>query len=57
MKKLELYKILIDDKEVFTGLGQSEYFSIMEDYALEFYQTGSPHPDTIKTEIYLEENG
>ena len=57
MKKLELYKITIDGKEVFTALGQSEYFNIMEDLALEFYQTGSPHPATIKTETYLEDNG
>ena len=57
MKKLELYKITIDGKEVFTALGQSEYFNIMEDLALEFYQTASPHPDTIKTETYLEDNG
>ena len=55
MKKQELYKILIDGREVFTALGQGEYFSRMEDYALEFYQTGSPHPDDIKTETYLEE--
>ena len=54
MRKLELYKILIDDKEVFTGLGQGEYFAIMEDYALEFYQTGSPHPDSIQTITYTE---
>jgi len=57
MKKQELYKVTINGKEVFTALGQTEYFQIMEDLALEFYQTGSPHPDTIKTEIYLEENG
>ena len=56
MKKQELYKILIDGREVFTALGQGEYFSRMEDYALEFYQTGSPHPDNIKTEIYTEDN-
>ena len=52
MKKPELYKIIIDGKEVFTGLGQIEYFHRMEDFALEYYQTGSPHHDTIKTEIY-----
>ena len=55
MKKPELYRILIDGKEVYTALGQGEYFNIMEDYALEFYQTGSPHPDSLRTEIYLED--
>ena len=54
MKRQELYKILINDEEVFTALGQGEYFRIMEDYALEFYQTGTPHPDTIKTITYME---
>ena len=55
MKKPELYKIFIDGKEVYTALGQGEYFNIMEDFALEFYQTGSPTPDSIKTEIYIND--
>tara|TARA_B100000287_G_scaffold432526_1_gene492067 strand:- start:1479 stop:1655 length:177 start_codon:yes stop_codon:yes gene_type:complete len=55
MKKQELYNIIIGDKEVYTGLNQYEYFQRMEDYALEYYQTGSPHPDKIKTETYLED--
>ena len=55
MKKHELYNIIIGDKEVYTGLNQYEYFQRMEDYALEYYQTGSPHPDKIKTETYLED--
>tara|TARA_B100001250_G_C19234799_1_gene543861 strand:- start:58 stop:234 length:177 start_codon:yes stop_codon:yes gene_type:complete len=55
MKKRELYRIIIDGKEVFTALGQGEYFNRMEDYALEFYQTGAPHPDSIKTEMYTED--
>ncbi len=57
MKKRELYNILIDNKEVFTALGQGEYFNTMEDLSIQYYQTGSPHPDTIKTETYLEEDG
>ena len=56
MKKLELYKVTIDGKEVFSGLTQMEYFNIMDNLSIEYYQTGSPHPDTIKIEIYLEEN-
>ena len=56
MKKQELYKITIDGKEVFSSLTQTEYFNIMENLSIEYYQTGSPHPDTIKIEIYLEEN-
>ena len=56
MKKLELYRILIDGKEVYTALTQGEYFNRMEDLSIEFYQTGAPHPDTVKTEIYTEDN-
>lgn len=56
MKKLELYKVTIDGKEVFSGLTQTEYFNIMDNLSIEYYQRGSPHPDTIKTEIYSEEN-
>ena len=55
MKRPELYKILIDNKEVYGSLTELEYFERMEDYALEFYQTGSPHPDSIKTITYTEE--
>ena len=55
MRKQELYKVFINGKEAYTALTQGEYFDIMDDLSLEFYQTGSPHPDDIKTEIYLEE--
>ena len=57
MKRPELYKILIDNKEVYGSLTELEYFERMEDYALEFYQTGSPTSDQLKTETYLEEDG
>ena len=59
MKNHELsdrYTIFREGKEVFSGLTQMEYFNIMDNQSIEYYQTGSPHPDTIKTEIYLEEN-
>ena len=36
MKKRELYKIIIDGKELFSGLTQMEYGDRMEDYALEW---------------------
>lgn len=55
MKRQELYRIIVDGKELFTALGQGEYFNRIEDLSLEYYQTGSPHPDTIKTETYLED--
>jgi hypothetical protein len=54
MKRPELYKILINNKEVYGSLTELEYLDLMENYALEYYQTGSPHPDSIKTIKYKE---
>ena len=54
MRKQELYKVFINGKEAYTALTQGEYFAIMDDLSLEFYQTGSPHPDDIKTEMIEE---
>ena len=55
MKKQELYKVFINGKEVYDSLTQNQYFELMEDLSIEFYQTGTPHPDDIITETYLEE--
>ena len=55
MRKQELYRILIDDEVLFDTLGQSEYFNRIEDLSIQFYQTGSPNPDSLRTEIYLED--
>ena len=57
MKKRELYRIIRDGKVIFDDLSQMEYFDIMEDLAIEFYQTGSPTNEQLKTETYLEEDG
>jgi len=45
------YNILQNGKVIFEDLGQGEYFSIMEDLAVEYYQNGTPHPDEITYEI------
>ena len=55
MRKQELYRILIDSEVIFDALGQSEYFNRIEDLSIQFYQTGSPHPDSLRTESYLED--
>ena len=57
MKNRELYRIIRDNKVIFDDLSQLEYFEIMEDLAIEFYQTGFPSSDQLKTETYLEDNG
>ena len=45
------YSIYIEGVEKFSDLTQFEYFDIMEDLAIEFYQTGKPNPSDIHTEI------
>ena len=45
------YSIYIKDIEKFSDLSEHEYFDIMEDLAIEFYQTGKPNPAEIRTVI------
>ena len=58
MKKLELYNIsLKGGRTLFSALQIGEYMDRMEDLSIEYYQTGTPHPDEIITETYIEEHG
>ena len=49
------YSIYIQDECKFSDLTQHEYFDIMEDLAIEYYQTGLPSPQDLRTEIYQED--
>ena len=49
------YNIYIQDECKFSDLNQHEYFDIMEDLAIEYYQTGLPSPQDLRTEIYQED--
>jgi hypothetical protein len=40
---------------VYTALTEEEYFNVMEDLSIEYYQTGSPLPEDLETEILLED--
>jgi len=55
------YNILCRGRKIYTNLTEGEYFNIMEDLSIEYYQTGSPNPNEIETEIFEEtevtENG
>jgi hypothetical protein len=55
------YNILCRGRKIYTNLTEEEYFNIMEDLAADFYQSGSPNPNEIETEIFEEtevtENG
>jgi len=50
----ERYSIYIQGECKFSDLSQFEFFDIMEDLAIEFYQTGKPNPSDIRTEIIGE---
>tara|TARA_B100001250_G_scaffold67539_1_gene54086 strand:+ start:283 stop:462 length:180 start_codon:yes stop_codon:yes gene_type:complete len=56
MKRQELYKVTVTgisnpDGKVYSDLTEEEYMDLMEDLSQEYYQTGTPHPDNIHTEI------
>jgi hypothetical protein len=52
----ERYNILLKGKRIHSSLTEEEYFDIMEDLSIEYYQTGSPRPEDLETEILVENN-
>ena len=50
----ERYNILCKGRRIYTGLTEEEYFNTMEDLSIEYYQTGTPRPEDLETEILLE---
>jgi hypothetical protein len=48
------YTILQNNKVLYKDLTEEEYFDMMEDLSVEFYQTGSPRPEDLETEITKE---
>ena len=47
----EKYTILLKGKVLYKGLTEEEYFDIMEDLSIEYYQKGTPRPQDLKTNI------
>ena len=47
----ESYNIYSKERRIYTNLTEAEYFDIMEDLSVEYYQTGSPRPEDLETEI------
>ena len=45
------YTILHRGKVLHKNLTEEEYFDIMEDLSIEFYQKGSPRPQDLETKI------
>lgn len=50
-KSHELYNIYCKGRKIYSSLTEEEYFNIMDDLSIEYYQTGSPSPDEIYTEM------
>jgi hypothetical protein len=50
----ERYTILHNNKILYKNLTEEEYFDMMEDLSIEFYQTGFPRPQELKTKITKE---
>ena len=48
------YNILCKGRRIYSSLTEEEYFNVMEDLSIEFYQTGSPKPEDLETEILVE---
>ena len=47
----ETYSIYCKGQKLYSNLTEEEYFDIMEDLSIEFYQTGSPRPESLETKI------
>ena len=52
----ERYNILCKGGRIYSSLTEEEYFNVMEDLSIEYYQTGTPRPEDLETEILLENN-
>ena len=51
------YNILCKGRKIYKGLTEEEYFEIMEDLSIQYYQTGSPNPNDLETEMYKDYYG
>lgn len=47
----EKYNILCKGRKIYSNLSQEEYFDVIEDLAQQYYESGSPNPSEIETEI------
>lgn len=48
------YSIICKGRKIYSSLTEEEYFEIMEDLAIQYYQTGSPDPQELTTEMIEE---
>jgi len=52
----ESYNILCKGRRIYSSLTEEEYFNVMEELAISYYQTGSPKPEDLETEILMEKS-
>jgi len=45
------YSILCKGRKIYTDLTEGQYFDTMEDLAQQYYESGSPNPEDLDTEI------
>ena len=51
MRKQTKYTVLHKGDILYKNLTEEEYFDIMEDLSIEYYQKGSPRPQDLETKI------
>lgn len=44
------YRILCNDRVIYSNLSEEEMFEVMDDLSQQFYETGTPHPSDIMVE-------
>jgi hypothetical protein len=47
----DTYNIYCRDKLIHSNLTEEEYFNIMENLSQDFYLTGTPYPEDLRTEV------
>ena len=52
MKRQELYNIIIEQGEIFTGLSEDEFLDKIMELSQCYYDTGYPSPDLISHTTY-----
>ena len=48
----DVYNIYCKGKKIYSDLTQEEYFDIMENLSIEYYQKGSPRPQDLETKMF-----
>jgi len=47
---MDKYRILCNERMIYTDLSEEEMFDVMDDLSQQFYETGAPHPADVVVE-------